>query len=137
MRRSVKPAAIDDDPKEHTMSFDATAAAHEEDFWRLFVKKYKGKLLDKGWSGPLQPDGVEEAANHDALHDVLSDAVHRDGREVGFDEAEAEDDIPGGGGSDFASIKELCGRYFVTGSYMEAGPFDSADEAADEAGLNG
>lgn len=134
---SVKPAAIDDDQKEHTMSFDATAAAHAEDFWRLFVKKYKEKLLDKGWSGPLQPDGVEEAANHDALHDVLSDAVHRDGREVRFDEAEAEEDIPGGGGSDFASIKELCGRYFVTGSYMEAGPFDSADEAADEAGLNG
>ena len=119
------------------MSFDPDSAACDDKFWKSFSLKYKKKLLDAGWKGPLQASGVEDPENHDALSNVLSDAVHRDGKEVRFDEAEAEQDIPGGGGSDFASIKKLCGRYFVTGSYMNAGPFESEDEAAEQAGLNG
>jgi hypothetical protein len=119
------------------MSFDSASAACDDKFWTSFSREYKQQLLKAGWKGPLQTSGVEDPENHDALSNVLSDAVHRDGKEVRFDEAEAEQDIPGGGGSDFASIKKLCGRYFVTGSYMNAGPFESEDEAAEQAGLNG
>lgn len=119
------------------MSFDADAAACDEGFWKSFSRQYKTKLLTAGWNGALNSDGLEDPANQDVLSNVLFDAVHKDGEQVRFDEAQAEQDIPGGGGSDFASIKKLCGRYFVTGSYMEAGPFDSEDEAADAAGLNG
>ena len=119
------------------MSFDADAAASDEGFWQSFSRKYKTKLLEAGWKGSLQADGLEDPENHDVLGNVLFDAVHKDGKQVRFDEAEAEQDIPGGGGSDFASIKKLCGRYFVTGSYMNAGPFDSENEAAEAAGLNG
>lgn len=119
------------------MSFDAAAAAYDDGFWMSFSREYKQQMLKAGWKGPLQADGVEDPANDDALSNVLFDAVHKDGKQVRFDEARAEQDIPGGGGSDFASIKRLCGRYFVTGSYMKAGPFDSEDEAADAAGLNG
>ena len=119
------------------MSFDADAAVSDEGFWQSFSRKYKTKLLEAGWKGSLQVDGLEEPENNDILSNVLFDAVQKDGKQVRFDEAQADEDIPGGGGSDFASIKKLCGRYFVTGSYMEAGPFDSEDEAADAAGLNG
>lgn len=119
------------------MSFDADAAASDEGFWKSFSRKYKAQLLKAGWKGPLNSDGLEDPENHDVLSNVLYDAVQMDGKEVRFDEAQADEDIPGGGGSDFACIKKLCGRYFVTGSYMDAGPFDSKDEAAEEAGLNG
>ena len=123
--------------KEHTMSFDVSAAACDQEFWKSFSRKYKTELLAAGWNGPLQAGGVEDPENHDVLSNVLFEAVHKDGKQMRFDEAEAEEDIPGGGGSDFASVKTLCGRFFVTGSYMTAGPFDSEDEAAEEAGLNG
>lgn len=119
------------------MSFDAAAAAYDEEFWKSFSREYKKELLEAGWKGPLQADGVEDPANDDVLSNMLFDAVHKDGKQVRFDEAKAEQDIPGGGGSDFASIKKFCGRYFVTGFYMEAGPFDSEDEAAEQAGLSG
>jgi hypothetical protein len=89
------------------MSFDADAAACDEGFWKSFSRQYKTKLLKAGWKGPLNSDGLEDPANHDVLSNVLYDAVHRDGKEVRFDEAHAEQDIPGGGGSDFASIKKL------------------------------
>jgi hypothetical protein len=126
-----------DEQKEPSMSFDVFAAACDQEFWKSFSRKYKTELLAAGWNGPLQAGGVEDPENHDVLSNVLFDAVHKDGKQMRFDEAEAEEDIPGGGGSDFASIKKLCGRFFVTGSYMNAGPFDSEDEAADAAGLNG
>ena len=119
------------------MSFDTEVAAYDEGFWQSFSRKYKTKLLEAGWKGSLQADGLEDPENHDVLGNVLFDAVHKDGKEVRLDEAQADEDIPGGGGSDFASIKKLCGRYFVTGSYMNAGPFDSEDEAAEQAGLSG
>ena len=119
------------------MSFDADTAASDESFWKKFSRQYKTKLLKAGWKGPLNSDGLEDPENHDVHGNLLFDAVHKDGKQVRFDEAEAEQDIPGGGGSDFASIKKLCGRYFVTGSYTNAGPFDSENEAAEAAGLNG
>ena len=119
------------------MSFDTEAVANDEKFWESFSREYQKGLIKAGWKGPLQANGIDDPENYDVLSNVLFDAVHRDGEEVRFDEAEAEQDIPGGGGSDFASIKTLCGRYFVTGSYMNAGPFDSEDEAAEQAGLNG
>ena len=119
------------------MTFDPEAAASDEGFWISFSPQYKTKLLKAGWKGALNSDGLEDPESHDVLSNVLFDAVHKDGKQVRFDEAEAEEDIPSGGGSDFASIKKLCGRYFVTGSYMNAGPFDSENEAAEAAGLNG
>ena len=119
------------------MSFDVDAAASDEGFWKSFSRKYKTQLLKAGWKGPLNSDGLEDPENHDVLSNVLNDAVQMDGKEVRFDETASDEDIPGGGGSDFSSIKKLCGRYFVTGSYMNAGPFDSENEAAEGAGLNG
>jgi hypothetical protein len=119
------------------MDFDTVSAACDEGFWRSFSKKYEKELISAGWKGPLQADGVDDPENEDVLSNILFDAVHRNGKKVRFDEATSDEDIPGGGGSDFASIKKLCGRYFVTGSYMNAGPFDSENEAAEAAGLNG
>ena len=104
------------------MSFDADAAASDEDFWQSFSRKYKTKLLQAGWKGSLQVDGLEDPENHDVLGNVLFDAVHKDGKQVRFDEAEAEQDIPGGGGSDFASIKKTLRSLLCHGILHECRP---------------
>jgi hypothetical protein len=115
------------------MSFNISAAAYDDDFWKGFSNKYKTKLLEAGWIGPLQAEGIEEAVNHDAFESVLFEAVRRDAKEVAF--AESDSQIPGG--ADFASIKKLFGCYFVIGSSVDEGPFKSRSKAQDVAGLSG
>jgi hypothetical protein len=114
------------------VSFNLQAIVEDEPYWRKLVDKYGKLITEGGWEGPMEPAGLEIEANVDALGDFLSMHLSRIAIEEVFEESD-EDDIPGGG--DFASIWNLEGKYFVTGSYLRGGPYDSYKEAADEAGL--
>ena len=116
------------------MSFDVDTAAEDPVFWTRFTKKYGKKLRNAGWQGPLEPEQLKDDANWNLFNDVLYDAVQSDGREKTFAESDGGG-IPGS--ADFASIKKFCGKFFVTGSYMNGGPYDSLEEAVEEAGLDG
>lgn len=114
------------------MSFDVNRAAKDPAFWKSFTGKYGEKLLEEGWQGTLEADQLEVDSNWDVFDNVMNDAVHMDGKEETFAESDGGG-IPGS--ADFASITELCGKFFVTGSYLNGGPYDTYEEAADEAGL--
>ena len=116
------------------MSFDLQAIVEDEPYWRKLVDKYGNLITKEGWEGPLEPADLENEKNWDALDDFLSMQLSRIATEEVFEESD-EDDIPGG--ADFASILNLEGKYFVTGSFLNGGPFDSYEAAADEAGLGG
>jgi hypothetical protein len=116
------------------MSFDLDRARKDEAFWKYFTHKYGEKLRDAGWQGPLESEQLIDDANWDSCHDVMHDAVHFDGLDTTFAESDGGG-IPGS--ADFASIKTLCGKFFVTGSYMKGGPYDTLEEALAEAGLDG
>jgi len=116
------------------MSFDVNTAAKDDAFWKRFTKKYGEKLRDGGWQGPLEPKQLKVDANWTLFDDTMNDAVHSDGVEKSFAESYGGG-IPGS--AEFASIKTLCGRFFVTGSYMSGGPYDTLEEALAEAGLDG
>ena len=116
------------------MSFDVYRAARNQAFWNRFTRKYGKKFQELGWQGPLEPEQLKVDANLDLFDDVMNDAVHFDGMEKMFAES-----VGGGipGSADVASIKTLCGKFFVTGSYMRGGPYDTLKEAVAEAGLDG
>ena len=116
------------------MSFDVDTAGKDQAFWNRFTRKYGKKLREQGWQGPLDPEQLKVDANFELFHDVMHDAVHSDGREKTFAESDGGG-IPGS--ADFASIKTLCGKFFVTGSYLNGGPYDTLEEAISEAGLDG
>ena len=114
------------------MSFDLERAGEDQAFWKRLVRKYKKKLLAEGWEGPLEPEQLQNEANYDLLQNVLIEAVREEGSEEEFVESDG-DGIPGS--ADFASITKLMGKFFVTGSYLNGGPYDTYEEAAGEAGL--
>jgi hypothetical protein len=114
------------------MSFDLVRAGEDQAFWKRLVGKYGKNLLADGWEGPLEPEQLQNDANYDLLHNVLMAAVCEEGSEEEFVESDGEG-IPGS--ADFASITELLGKFFVTGSYLNGGPYDTYQEAAKEAGL--
>ena len=74
----------------------------------------------------MGPGRLEEAGNRDAFHNFLHDAIGSEGEEEGIAESDGGG-IPGS--ADFASITKVFGVYFVTGSYLNGGPYDSYDEA--------
>lgn len=114
------------------MSFDLQAIVEDEPYWRKLVDKYGKRITEEGWEGPLEPAGLDNDRNWDALANFISVHLSDLATEEAFEESDGEG-IPGS--ADFASIWELEGKYFVTGSYLNAGPYDSYQEAADEAGL--
>jgi hypothetical protein len=114
------------------MSFDLVRAGEDQAFWKRLVDKYGKNLLADGWEGPMEPEQLQNDANYDLLHNVLMAAVCEEGSEEEFVESDGEG-IPGS--ADFASITELLGKFFVTGSYLNGGPYDTYQEAAKEAGL--
>jgi hypothetical protein len=114
------------------MSFDLVRAGEDQAFWKRLVGKYGKNLLADGWEGPMEPEQLQNDANYDLLHNVLMEAVCKDGSEEEFVESDGEG-IPGS--ADFASITKLLGKFFVTGSYLNGGPYDTYQEAAKEAGL--
>ncbi len=114
------------------MSFDLVRAGEDQAFWKRLVGKYGKNLLADGWEGPMEPEQLQNDANYDLLHNVLMAAVWEEGSEEEFVESDGEG-IPGS--ADFASITELLGKFFVTGSYLNGGPYDTYQEAAREAGL--
>jgi hypothetical protein len=116
------------------MSFDVDTAAEDDAFWKQFIEKYGEKLRVGGWQGPLKPERLKVDANWTLFDEVMNDAVHLDGMERTFAESDGGG-IPGS--ADFASIKTLCGKFFVTGSYMNGGPYNTLEEALAEAGLDG
>lgn len=116
------------------MSFDLVRAGKDRAFWNRLVRKYGRKIQKECWQGPLEPEQLEVDPNWDALDNVLNMALADDGTEESFTESDGEG-IPGS--ADFASITELCGKFFVTGSYLNGGPYDTYEEAAYEAGLDG
>ena len=116
------------------MSFDLDRASKDDAFWKCFTQKYGRKLRDEGWQGPLESEQLRDDANWDLCDDVMHDAVHTDGLEKTFAESDGGG-IPGS--ADFASIKTLCCKFFVTGSYLKGGPYDTQEEALAEAGLDG
>ena len=94
------------------MSFDVDTAADDPVFWARFTKKYGKKLRDAGWQGPLKLEQLKDDANLNLFNNVLYDAVQSDGTEKTF----AESNVGGILGSvDFAFMKTLCGKFFVTG----------------------
>lgn len=114
------------------MSFDLVRAGEDRAFWDVLMRKYGKKIQKEGWQGPLEPERLEIDQNWDALDNVLNMALSDDGAEESFSESDGGG-IPGS--ADFASIAKLCGKFFVTGSYIIGGPYDTYEEAADEAGL--
>ena len=116
------------------MSFDLDRARQDDAFWKCFTQKYGEKLRDAGWQGQLESEQLKDDANWDLCDDVMHDAVHFEGLVTTFAESDGGG-IPGS--ADFASIKTLCGKFFVTGSYMKGGPYDTLEEALAEAGLDG
>jgi hypothetical protein len=114
------------------MSFDLVRAGEDQAFWKRLVGKYGKNLVADGWEGPMEPEQLQNDANYDLLHNLLMAAVCEEGREEEFVESDGEG-IPGS--ADFASITELLGKFFVTGSYLNGGPYDTYQEAAEEAGL--
>jgi hypothetical protein len=114
------------------MSFDLTRAGEDPAFWERLVQRYQTQLLAEGWQGPFEPGQLSIDQNWDALDNVLNLAIWDDGTEEEFAESDGGG-IPGS--ADFASITELLGKFFVTGSYLNGGPYDSYEEAAEAAGL--
>ena len=114
------------------MSFNLQAIVKDEPYWRILVEKYGKLIAQQGWKGPMEPAGLENDENWDALDNFLS--IH-------FPDIASEESfkVSDGGGipgsADFASIWNLEGKYFVTGSYLNGGPYDSRQAAADEAGF--
>jgi hypothetical protein len=115
------------------MSFDLVRMGKDEAFWRLFTSKYEKQIRVQGWKGPIDPEGLEEGSNWDALDNVINVAIHEDGKEEECAESDGGG-IPGS--ADYAQITSLCGKFFVTGSYLDGGPYDSYEEAASAAGLD-
>ena len=114
------------------MSFDLFKAGQDRAFWDRLIRKYGKKIQEEGWQGPLEPEQLEIGDNEDVLDNVLNNALCDDGTEESFNESDGGG-IPGS--ADYASITELLGKFFVTGSYVCGGPYDTYEEAADEAGL--
>ena len=114
------------------MSFDLVKAGEDMAFWDRLIRKYGKKIRECGWHGPLEPEQLETDMNYDALDNALNEALYEDGTEESFTESDGGG-IPGS--ADYASITELLGKFFVTGSYVCGGPYDTYEEAADEAGL--
>jgi len=102
-------------------------------FWKLFTSKYKKQILKRGWKGPINPEGLNQGVNWDALDNIISVAIYEDGEQEEFAESDGGG-IPGS--ADYAQITSLCGKYFVTGSYLNGGPYDTYEEAASAAGLD-
>jgi hypothetical protein len=115
------------------MSFDLTRAGQDPAFWELLIQKYQVELLAARWQGAFEPGQLDIDDNWDALHNVLNMAISEDGTEEEFAESDGGG-IPGS--ADYASITELLGKFFVTGSYLNGGPYDSYEEAAAAAGLD-
>ncbi|MDA8991804.1 hypothetical protein N9F61_00020 [Akkermansiaceae bacterium] len=114
------------------MSFDLTKVEDDEEFWAKLVQGHRAKLLEHGWKSPLLPGHLGEDENWDALDNLLNEIIESEGQEVAFSESDGGG-IPGS--ADFAMITEFLGKYFVTGSYLIGGPYDTCQEAADEAGI--
>jgi hypothetical protein len=115
------------------MSFDLVRMGEDEAFWKLFTSKYEKQIREQGWQGPIDPEGLENGDNWDALDNTINFALSDDGHQEEFAESDGGG-IPGS--ADFAQITSLCGKFFVTGSYLVGGPYDSYGEAAREAGLD-
>jgi hypothetical protein len=116
------------------MSFDLQAIVEDEPYWRKLVDKYGNLITKEGWEGPMEPADLENDKNWDALANFFSIHLSDLATEEAFEESDGEG-IPGS--ADFASILNLEGKYFVTGSYLNGGPYESYEAAADEAGLGG
>jgi formylglycine-generating enzyme required for sulfatase activity len=114
------------------MSFDLVKAGEDRAFWDRLIRKYGKKIRKCGWQGPLEPEELETDMNSDALDNALNEALYEDGTEESFHESDGGG-IPGS--ADYASITELLGKFFVTASYVRGGPYDTYEEAADEAGI--
>ena len=116
------------------MSFDTDKAVKDPAFWKRFTKKYGKTLQKQRWQGPLEPEQLKIDANSDLFEDVFLNAVQIDGKEKFVAESDGGG-IPGSG--DVVFIKALCGKFFITGSCMSGGPYETLEEATDRAGLNG
>jgi hypothetical protein len=114
------------------MSFDLQKMAEDESYWDRLVEKFRARIVEEGWTGPLDASGLEKDENWDALDNFLRVNLGELATEEGFEESDGGG-IPGS--ADYATIWNLEGKYFVTGSYLNAGPYDSYEAAADEAGL--
>lgn len=115
------------------MDFDEQAAFANKALWRQFVSDMGVEMRKSGWQGDFCNENLASELNRDIASDAFFDAIHMKSKNVQF----AEDDGAGiPGSADFVDIVEYGGLFFVTGSCMSAGPFDSLACAIEYSGVD-